>query len=78
MSKSVKSARGEDVNFDLLKIKQQIASAPKPTVVKAREDFVDQKYKRRLKKAVRSVADTVATGSPVDIEAVSEAETEST
>lgn len=56
MSKTVKSARGEDVNFDLMKIKQQIATAPKPTNVKAREDFIDQKFKRRLRKLKRDVA----------------------
>lgn len=56
MSKTVKSARGEDVNFDLMKIKQQIASAPKTTNVKAREDFIDQKFKRRLRKLKRDVA----------------------
>lgn len=50
MSKGVKSARGVVVDFDLLKIKQQIASAPKPTQVQAREDFIDQKFKRRLKR----------------------------
>lgn len=56
MSKTVKSARGEDVNFDLMKIKQAIASAPKPTNVRAREDFIDQKFKRRLRKLKRDVA----------------------
>lgn len=56
MSKTVKSARGQDVNFDLIKIKQQMASAPKTTNVKAREDFIDQKFKRRLRKLKRDVA----------------------
>ena len=46
MSKGVKSARGEVVDFDLLKIKQQIASAPKTTTVQASEDYIDQKFKR--------------------------------
>lgn len=55
MGKPVKSARGHLVDFDLLKIKQQIAAAPKPTTVKAREDFIDQKFKRRLKKLKRDV-----------------------
>lgn len=50
MANITKSARGASVDFDLLKIKQQIASAPKPTQVQAREDFVDQKFKRRLKR----------------------------
>lgn len=53
MGRAVKSAKGERVDFDLLKIKQQIASAPKTTDVKARESFIDQKFKRRLKKLTR-------------------------
>lgn len=61
MSKTVKSARGVEVNFDLMKIKEQIAAAPKPTTVKVREDFIDQKFKRRLKKLKRDVVD-IATG----------------
>lgn len=60
MSKGVKSARGATVDFDLLRIKQQIASAPKPTTVQAREDFIDQRFKRRLKKMKRDVAQTTA------------------
>jgi hypothetical protein len=69
MSKSVKSARGEDVNFDIMKIKQQMASAPKSTTVKAREDFIDQKFKRRLKKMKQDVvADVAAEDQPVDPE----------
>lgn len=51
-----RSAKGEIVDFDLIKIKQQIASAPKTTTVKAREDFIDKKLKRRLKKLKRDVA----------------------
>lgn len=60
MSKKVKSARGVEVNFDLIKIKQQIASAPKTTDVRARENFIDQKLKRRLKRASRSVSEQLA------------------
>lgn len=56
MPKVVRSAKGKEVDFDMLKIKQQIASAPKPTSVKAREDFIDQKFKRRLKRLKRDVA----------------------
>lgn len=66
MSKTVKSARGADVNFDLLKIKEQIASAPKPTQVKAREDFIDQKFKRRLKKLQRTVVADATSTDPTD------------
>jgi hypothetical protein len=69
MAKPVRSARGETVDFDLLRIKQQIASAPKTTNVKAREDFIDQKFKRRIKKLNRDIAKTVAdTAHPVPVE----------
>lgn len=50
MPKKVRSARGEIVDFDLMKIKQQLAEGPKPTNVAARQDFIDQKLRRRLKK----------------------------
>jgi hypothetical protein len=53
--KGVLSARGERVDFDLIKIKQQIAAAPKAVTVKAREDFIDQKSKRRLNRQIREV-----------------------
>lgn len=68
MSKGVKSARGAIVDFDLLRIKQQMASAPKTTNVQAREDFIDQKFKRRLKKLKRDVAQTVPTVEDSDTE----------
>lgn len=66
MSKGVKSARGQVVDFDLLRIKQQMASAPKTTTVQAREDFIDQKFKRRLKKMKRDVASSVNTPVETD------------
>jgi len=59
MAKSVRSARGELVDFDLLKIKQQIATAPKTQVVKAREDFIDQKFKRRIKKLTKKATQPI-------------------
>lgn len=49
MAKTVKSARGVEVNFDVLKIKQAIASAPAPMEVAARENFVEKRLKRKLK-----------------------------
>ena len=51
--RAVRSAKGEVVDFDLLRIKAQIASAPKTTNVQAREDFIDSKFKRRLKRLKR-------------------------
>lgn len=58
MGKTVRSAKGALVDFDLLKIKSQIASAPKPTVVQAREDFVDQRMKRKLKRLTQPMVDS--------------------
>ena len=64
--KGTMSARGEMVDFDLLKIKAQIAAAPKTIVVKAREDFIDQKFKRRLTKQIREVTQLADTIGPVE------------
>ncbi len=60
MPNIVRSARGEKVDFDKLKIKQQLASAPKTTEVRARENFIDQKFKRRLKRAQQAAVQKVA------------------
>lgn len=51
MAKTVKSARGASVNFDLLQIQNQLASVPKPVNVAVREDLIDRKLRRRTKKA---------------------------
>ena len=45
-----RSARGEQVDFDLLRIKEQIAAGPKPVNVQSREEFIDRKVRRRAKK----------------------------
>lgn len=59
MTKLVRTARGEMVDFDLIKIKQQLADSPAPTEVKARENFVEKRLKRKLRtKTVATVADT--------------------
>lgn len=50
MGKKVRSAKGELVDFDYLKIKEQLASAPTPMEVKNRQNFIENKMKRRLKK----------------------------
>ena len=43
MSKQARSARGEIIDFDLLAIKQQLATAPVPVSVDQRRRFVDEK-----------------------------------
>ncbi len=55
MTNKIKSARGSVVDFDLLKIKNQIQSSPKPTIVQARENFVESKLKRRIKKLTQPI-----------------------
>jgi len=73
MPKKVRSARGEIVDFDLMKVKEQIEAAPEPTSVQARQDFIDQKMRRRLKKVKRKL-DSVpkrkvdANGNPVEVD----------
>lgn len=37
------SARGVIVDFEMLKIKQQLASTPAPTTVSARRNFIEEK-----------------------------------
>jgi len=63
MGKKVKSAKGELVDFDYLKIKEQLASAPTPMEVKNRQNFIENRLKRRLKKKV-----PVVESSSVEVE----------
>lgn len=76
MGKKVRSARGEIVDFDLMKIKEQIAAAPTPLEVKARQNFIENRMKRRIKKAQNAVDaakdDTVAPKLPEPPAAVDE------
>ena len=55
MPRRVRSAKGEVIDFDLLKIKEQIASRPPTTDVKKREDFIDRKLRRRVKRIKKEV-----------------------
>lgn len=68
MAKVAKSARGESVNFDLLRIKEAIASAPKPTEVKTRENFIDQKFKRRIKRLTTEAAKSASSKQTASID----------
>lgn len=47
MPKLIRSARGQMVNFDLVLIKQEIAANAAPTNVSAREDFIENRIRRR-------------------------------
>jgi len=62
--RSVRSAKGETVDFDLIKIKEQMAGAPKSVEVIARERFIDQKLKRRLKRTVETIKSSLVPVEP--------------
>ncbi len=53
-----RSARGVVVDFDLLAIKEKLASTPKPVEVTERENFIAQKSRRRRTKKVEEVEET--------------------
>ena len=53
MGKIARSARGEIVDFDLIAIRQQLASAPPPVEVSARREYIDNK------EAGRPMKDTI-------------------
>jgi hypothetical protein len=85
MARKTKSARGEAVDFDILDIKAQMATAPKTVDVTAREDYVDKKLRRQVYKAaaatkakIESTRDETeqAPSKTVDISAIEEPETE--
>ena len=43
MSKAIRSARGELVNFELLAIKSQLASVPVPKTVEERKTAIEER-----------------------------------
>ena len=73
----VKSVRGENVDFDVLRIKRQLAAAPPPTEVKVRENFVEKRLKRKLKNRTIETAPEVVQDLPTDDETYDDVEVES-
>lgn len=61
MGNTVRSAKGVAVDFDYLKIKQQLASAPPPVDVRTRQNFIENRLKRRLKKKLDPVVEVAPT-----------------
>jgi len=86
MAKGVRSARGVMVDFDLLRIKENLGAVPKASTVKAREEFIDNKFKRKLRRMAENAAVTDRPAAPFqDVSAaepvtapVSDADNEST
>jgi hypothetical protein len=64
MTKLVRTARGDLVDFDLIKIKQQLSDAPAPTEVAARENFVEKRLKRKLRTKTVPAVQTEAVDEP--------------
>lgn len=56
MSRKARTARGELVDFDLLAIKDQLASKPTPVSVDARRKFIDARDGLKSRKVEQSVA----------------------
>lgn len=80
MAKLIRSARGTQVDFDLVLIKQQIAASAAPTNVQAREDFIENKIRRRTRR-VAKVGETPGAArelgeeiSPLALDAIDEPE----
>lgn len=46
--------RGEVVDFDLMEIHAQLKNQPKPTEVSAREEFIESRLNRRLKRRIEN------------------------
>lgn len=67
MTKLVRTALGQIVDFDLIKLKQQLAESPAPTEVKARENFVEKRLKRKLRVKTVPVA-PVDDGEETEVE----------
>ncbi len=67
MPKKVRSAKGQIIDFDLLKIKEQMVDSPRPTNVQARQDFIDQKMRRRVKRVKDQLLEAKNKAKPVDV-----------
>lgn len=61
----VKSAKGKIIDFDLLKIKRGLADKPVSIDVKARQAFIDQKARRRLRKITKQASAAIDVNSEV-------------
>lgn len=67
MARGHRSARGEIVDFDLLRIKENLGASPKASTVKAREDFIDNKFKRRQRRMLETVVAPAVAAQPAPV-----------
>lgn len=55
MTKKVKTSRGADLDFDLLRIKEEISTAPQSLHVQNRKNYIEQRLRRRVKSALNNL-----------------------
>lgn len=60
MSKKARSARGDLVDFDLLAIKQQLATKPVPVGVDQRRKFIDEKDGIKTREIAQALPDALS------------------
>jgi len=71
MGKKIRSAKGVMVDFDLLRIQETLAAKPTTQSVKARQDFVEKRLRRRTKQsAIPPPAPAVTSGGTVEVEKI--------
>lgn len=87
MNNKVRSALGQEVDFDMMKIKQQLSDTPQSTDVKAREEYVRNRQNRRAAKRAAQLAAQQETASaivdvkddqPIDVDSEDSEKKEST
>lgn len=66
MSEKVRSAKGEMVDFDLIRIKNQI-STPPSALVQEREKIIDRKLKRKIKKVDAPIPKIKKEAKPTEV-----------
>lgn len=64
MTKKARSARGELVDFDLLAIKQQLATTPVPVAVDQRRKFIDEKDGVKTREMFTAAKTTIQANEP--------------
>lgn len=67
MSKKARSARGELVDFDLLAIKQQLATLPVPVSVDQRRRFIDEKDGVKHRPSAQKAAEVNLVDGPLSM-----------
>lgn len=50
MAKKIRSARGTIIDLDLMRIKSTMEKTPKPKTTVEREEFIDQKLRRHIRR----------------------------